>query len=107
MRSSRDATDRQQDHVRRRDAEGACREDVSEFVQQHAQKQQHHEHERAPGRRQASREVIHAENPNKKQQERHVDADRRACDRSGRYRPAHGNLLETASRGNLTPITVF
>jgi hypothetical protein len=35
-----------------------------------------------------------------------VDADRRACDRSDRYRPAHGNLLKTESCGNLTPITV-
>ena len=25
----------------------------------------------------------------------------RACDRSDRYRPAHGNLLETASCGNI------
>ena len=81
------------------DPERARGEDVPEFVQQHAQEQQHHEQEAAPGRLRASRDVAHAENPGEKQEERHMDADRRAGDRSDLQGPAHGNL----PKQNLAP----
>ena len=46
----RHAADRQQRHVRRRDAERARREDVAELVRQHAGKQQDQEGESLPRR---------------------------------------------------------
>ena len=41
--------DRQQRHVRRRDAEGARGEDVTKFVRHHAREQQEHEGKPLPG----------------------------------------------------------
>ena len=67
--------DRQQRHVGRRHAEGAGREDVAELVQQHAEKQQHHENEAVPCGGGAARGVARGENPGEKQQEGEVDAD--------------------------------
>src|ERR1700693_79822 len=45
----RHAADRQQGDVGGRDPEGARREDVAEFMGEHAGEQQHHEEEAGPG----------------------------------------------------------
>src|SRR5579883_1631458 len=80
----RDTADRQQDDVWRRHAEGTRSKDVAEFVQQHAQEQEHHEQEPAPGRLWPAGKVADAEDPGEKQKECHVDADRGAGDRADR-----------------------
>jgi hypothetical protein len=59
-------------------------------LQQHAQEQQHHEQEPVPGRLRPAGNVAHAENPGQEQDERDMDAHRRAGDRSDVQRPGHG-----------------
>jgi len=76
----RDAADRQERDVRRRDAEGACREDVPELVQQHTEEQQQHKRHAVPGARQSTRRVVGNEDPGEKNHEGEVDADNRARD---------------------------
>jgi hypothetical protein len=102
----RHAADRQQDHVGRRDAEGARSKDVPELVQHHAKKQQQQEFKSVPGLLRASRNVADAENPGEKQQECHMDADRRAGDGPDVQRPAHDGLLGTAF-GNLAELCLL
>ncbi len=99
----RHASNRQQDHVRRTDPESACREDVPELVEKDTEEKKDHENQAAPGRLCASRKVVDAEYPGEKQQEGHMDADRRAGDRSDLHGPAHHYLPKAPIVRNLAP----
>jgi len=68
---------------------------VTEFVQQHAQEQEHDEQQAAPGDLRSAGKIVHAENPGEEEQEGRMDADRRAGDRSYGKAPGHGILLAT------------
>src|SRR3979409_2604699 len=59
----RNATDRKQDDIGCQNAEGARRQDVAEFMRQHAEEQKHHEEKAAPGRIGPGRDVASAQNP--------------------------------------------
>src|SRR5262245_66030793 len=57
-----------------RHAESPRGEDVPEFVQQHAQEQEHHEERAVPGYCRAARCIVRNKDPREKQHERDVQA---------------------------------
>jgi hypothetical protein len=76
---------------------------MAEFVQQHAQEQEHNEKETAPRDLRPAREVVHAENPGEEQQERDMDANGRAGNRSDVQRPGHDILFVAVWISYLNP----
>ncbi len=89
---ARDAADRQQRHHRRLDAEPARHEDVAEFVQGHAEKEQQDE-DQAAERGGGAFPLPGAEAyPGQEQQERDMDLDVGPADATDRERPRHRGL---------------